>query len=199
MWHIKASKETHWNSKVNCFRRSWLAPGSIPMSISCFQIWSSFKAWIDSKSLFLIIWTVRDLPRLILIKFGEPHFFIMFDMFRVILKSILRSNQSNILSIGFKIGVWLTSMLLKHELWVRIWFGSIFHVLVRIRASCFIYLRWSLNFLPSVSLGGEVRGECFAPHLCDLLSQSVKGIKPQICAFKVSESRDQSFRKFDPG
>ena len=113
--NTKRSKETHQSSKVRCFLRSCLLPGSTSMPISCFHISSGFKAWTYSRSLFLMTWTFRDLPRLILVNFGNLHFFIMFDMFGVIFKTILRRSQSNILLFCFKIGVWPTSMFLKHE------------------------------------------------------------------------------------
>ena len=45
------------------------------------QIWSTFQAGTHSKPLFLMTWTSLDLPRLTLIKFGEPHFFIIFIIF----------------------------------------------------------------------------------------------------------------------
>jgi hypothetical protein len=70
---------------------------------------------------------------------------IMFGMFGVVFKSILRRSQSNTLLFCFKIGVWPTSMFSKHEVGVEMWFGLIFHVLVQISLCCPPNLRWSLN------------------------------------------------------
>ncbi len=56
--------DTHRSSESRCFLRSCLLPGSTSMPISCFQISSSFEAWIHSKSLFLMTGTFRVLPRL---------------------------------------------------------------------------------------------------------------------------------------
>ena len=101
--NIKKSKETYPSSKARCFLRSCLLPGSISMPISCFHFSSSFKAGTDSKSLFLMTWTFRDLPRLILVNFGDLHFFITFAMVGVIFKSISRKYQINILLFDFKL------------------------------------------------------------------------------------------------
>ena len=90
------------NRVAFCFLRSCLLPGSTSLSIFCFPISSIFEAWIHSSSTF------RDLPGLILVKFGELHFSSCLTCLGSFSKSILRRSQSNILLFCFKIGVWPT-------------------------------------------------------------------------------------------
>ena len=111
---------------------------------------------IHENMIFGVSGVMLAFPRLIQDIFGKKyeicwHFQRHFDVI-----CILRRYQSNILLFGFKLLSWSQTMFLKHEPWIRISFLSIFDAWRQISACCSMNLRWSLNFLPSVSQG--VRG-----------------------------------------
>ena len=73
-------KENIQKAKAHCFRRSYLHICSISWRILWIIIFLCFdgfpEAWFNLKSCFLMPWRYRNIPKVILDRFGIIHFFM---------------------------------------------------------------------------------------------------------------------------